>query len=383
MEAHIRIFIISLVILSSTCLAQSESSAGAAVPTDSNAGVRSFPYVAQITADEVLVRSGPGTNYYDCGKLNKADRVTVVSSLLGWSRIVPPAGSFSWVSVRHLKVDAANPSVAVVTSNELPVYVGAEGRDPLHCDRVQLKLDKDDKVSLLGEPQNDYYKIAPPTGAYLWVSARYTQPLEGAEQAPPPSFTPAPDAEPPTTVVVSSALEEQKLKEFYQLQDLMDAERAKPMSEQNYAHIKGAMQAIAGNAQAGKAARYAQFALEQIARCELALEVAKAIRLQDQQLEQVRDNIAKARTKRLAEIEDLGRFAVMGVLQPFATYGPGHYRIVDESGKTVCYALPTGGVAQMNLSGFVGKKVGLIGTIEPHLQTQGAMVRFTGIELLK
>jgi hypothetical protein len=163
----------------------------------------------------------------------------------------------------------------------------------------------------------------------------------------------------------------------------MDAERVKPMSEQDYGDIKSAMQAIAGNAQAGKAARYAQFGVEQIARCELALEVDKTIRLQDEQLEQIRKNLAKARVNRLAEIQYLGRFAVMGKLQPSASYGPGHYRIVDDSGKTICYALPAAQVAQMDLSSFLGKRVGLIGSIEPHLQTEGALVRFTGIEPLQ
>ena len=49
--------------------------------------VLSFPYVAQITGDDVYVRSGPGTQHYSCGKLNKAARVKVVSRRSGWSRV--------------------------------------------------------------------------------------------------------------------------------------------------------------------------------------------------------------------------------------------------------------------------------------------------------
>ena len=45
----------------------------------------------------------------------------------------------------------------------------------------------------------------------------------------------------------------------------------------------------------------------------------------------------------------------------------------------VCYALPTGAASQMDLNGFVGQKVGLVGTIEPHLPTKKALVRFTAI----
>ena len=57
----------------------------------------------------------------------------------------------------------------------------------------------------------------------------------------------------------------------------------------------------------------------------------------------------------------------------------GHYRIVDESGRMLCYALPSGKTVQTDLSNLIGKKVGIVGTIQPHLPTKKAMVRFTEI----
>ncbi|HUT28864.1 MAG TPA: hypothetical protein VMX13_03645 [Sedimentisphaerales bacterium] len=379
MEARFKSFIVFyLIALTAACFAQEVSSPEPAAPADANAaGVPSFPYVAQINADDVYIRSGPGTNHYTCGKLSKADKVTVVGSLFGWSRIVPPPGSFSWIFSRYVKVEPDSPDAGIVIGNAVPVYVGAEDREPMHSDQMQLKLNKDEKVAILGPPQGEYYKIAPPTGAYLWVSTKHTQPLDSTEPMPPPSFTPVvvPGPATPNSVL----LDDTKLQQFYELQKQMDAERAKPMAEQNYANIKKSLLEIANNPQAGKAARYAEFAVQQIGRCELALEVANAVRLQDEQLAQVRRNLASARSKRLAEIQDLGRFAVIGRLQTFTTYGPGHYRIVDESGNTVCYALPTGQTAQMNLDGYIGKKVGLVGTIEPHAETVGALVRFAKI----
>ena len=68
---------------------------------------------------------------------------------------------------------------------------------------------------------------------------------------------------------------------------------------------------------------------------------------------------------------------MIGQLQTYETFGPGHYRIVDESGKMVCYVLPGDAAAQTDVSGLIGRKVGLIGTIEPHKPTAGALVRFT------
>ncbi|GAH19435.1 unnamed protein product, partial [marine sediment metagenome] len=79
--------------------------------------VLSFPYVAEITGDNVNIRSGRGTNYYGCGKLNKGDRVKVVNHLLGWSCIVPPTGSFSWISTQYIGIDPDKPTVGIVTGD--------------------------------------------------------------------------------------------------------------------------------------------------------------------------------------------------------------------------------------------------------------------------
>jgi len=58
------------------------------------------------------------------------------------------------------------------------------------------------------------------------------------------------------------------------------------------------------------------------------------------------------------------------------TYGPEHYRIVDESDMTICTAFPSDQASGKNFDSLIGKKVGLIGKIEPYKETAGALVRF-------
>ena len=74
MQAHINtLVLICLVSLVSVGFAQ-----GAATEKSAPAGeaaVPSFPYIAEITGDNVNIRSGPGTNYYICGQLSKTDKV--------------------------------------------------------------------------------------------------------------------------------------------------------------------------------------------------------------------------------------------------------------------------------------------------------------------
>ena len=120
---------------------------------------------------------------------------------------------------------------------------------------------------------------------------------------------------------------------------------------------------------------------------ELAQQVAGELELQDKQFQKAGQRIEKALAARLTQVEDLGRFAVIGKLQTSNVYDSEgelkYYRIIDDSGNTSCYALPDGAARDIDLSKFVGRKVGLVGTIEPHRQTKGALVRFTEIAGLK
>lgn len=378
MQSYIKLF--AIVIL--TCLVSVGFAQEAATPTSGTdeAGIPAFPYMAEITGDNVYVRSGPGTNFYYCGKLNKGDKVKVIGKQFSWARVVPPASSFSWISIQYVSIDPDNATVGSVTGDRVRVYAGSDFRKTLHSMTLQGKLDKGDKVKLLGEQIDDYYKIVPPSFAYLWVSINFTKPLKQVIEVTPTLEQPIikPTTE-PNEVVPEPVSPETVLEKYRALKERFDTERAKPIDQQNYADIKEALIKIAGDKTADKVARYAEFVLKQIKDFELVLEVSKAVRLQNEQLQKIRERIDKARATRLAAFEDLGRFAVVGQLQTFTTYGPGHYRIVDESGKTICYALPADQVSTMSLDRLIGRKVGLLGTIEPHRQTAGALVQFTEI----
>lgn len=362
-----------------------------AAAADANqAAAIAFPYVAQITGNSVNIRSGPGTNYYPCGKLNKTDRVIVVGTKFSWSQIVPPQGSFSWISKEYVSTDANNPTTGTVTGDNVRVYAGAEDLKPMHSTSLQLKHNKTERVRLLGEEKDGYYKIAPPEGAYLWVLSQYTKPLgavgeiEVTIEEPEPAVERGEDR---PSVVTTGPAQPEILKEYYVLQKQFETERAKPIRQQNYEGIKKAIGEIAANKQAGNAARYAEYTLGQIKRCELAQQVAGELELQDKQLQRAGRRIEKALAAKLTQIEDLGRFAIIGKFQTSNVYDSEgelkYYRIIDDSGNTSCYVLPGGTARDIDLSKFVGRKVGLIGTIEPHQQTSGALVRFTEIAELK
>jgi uncharacterized protein YgiM (DUF1202 family) len=387
------LIIIATLIIASTGLAQRSTSprSGPAIPVPSEPNITntpSYPYDALITGDRVKIRSGPGTNFYHCGFLNKGDRVTVVSRQFSWSRIVPPAGTFSWISEQYIKIDPANPGFGIVTGNSVRVYAGSDYQKAMYSTTKQGLLDKDEKVKLLGEQADGYYKIAPPSFAYLWVSTEYTKAVPRLAQTSTPTTTVEPLPQGPNDtnavtvepVVPSPTVEPQPeslLTKYRALQKLVEEERKKPMTEQDYTQLKKALSEIANNKEAGRVVRYAEFVLGQIEGYELALAVSKQVKLQNEQLAKAATGIEKARESKLAEVKNFGRYAVTGIFQTYATFGPGHYRIVDSSGKMICYAMPDGAITRMDLKRFVGKKVGLVGTIEPHLATKKALVRFS------
>jgi uncharacterized protein YgiM (DUF1202 family) len=404
MEFHInlskdkgKITSVILVLVILTVLASTISVRGAATRSGRVAPVRSattttppFPYIAEITGDNVNIRSGRGTNYYSCGKLNKGDRVKVVNHQFGWSCIAPPAGSFSWISKQYIGIDPDKPTEGIVTGDGVRVYVGSESIKPIRSTIWQRKLNWGDKVELLGEVKDNYHKIAPPKGVYRWVSTQYTKPVVTAKEVKPPIVKPpiTKDAPPitkvvrPKVVVRPDISAEEALKKYYALKTLIEAERVKPIAQQNYANIKKTLTEITESKKAGKAARYAKSALKLVERYEWAFKAEKYVRDQEADLQKILEGIDKSRTIRLAEeVKNLGRFAVIGQFQTFVTYGPGHYRIVDDSDKTICYALPTSSASKMDLSKLVGRKVGLIGEIQPHPETSGAVVRFNAVEL--
>lgn len=407
MESCLRFsVIVSLTLLIAPAFCK-QPAKGAAEPTEASAADANFPpmpFMAEITSDDTLIRSGAGTNYYDCGKLRKGDKVKVVGSRYSWLQIVPPAGSFAWISKQYVQVEPSNSSAGTVIGEGVRVYAGSNDVQPMHSTSLLVKLNKGDTVSLLGEEKDGYYKIAPSEGAYLWVSSQNAkaiaslvapaQPATSFNTPPPPPFptitapnTPSPNelAAPKGQIVPEDA---EKTKEVLDLKEKVDALKAKPVEQQDWTEIKKSLMEIAANKQTPIAAKNAQALLKTIARCELAKEVAEATKAQDEQFGKSQKQIEEARASKLAEFDaqDQSKFAIIGVLKGSSIFAeaPGvkYYRVVDNEDRTICYARPEGDAVNIDMSGFIGKKVGLVGTIDPNIELGGALVKFTNVVAL-
>lgn len=345
-------------------------------------GTANESYVAEVIGNDVFIRSGPGTQFYQCGKLYAGDRVQVVKSQQGWSAIVPPPGCFSWISMQYVSITLQNPTMGVVTGDNVGVYTGSDTEEAKYSTSKQAVLGRGQTVKLLGEEKDDYYKIAPPQGACLWVSGQFLQSVEKP-------LAKAPASEPaakPTTVKKPgdpNAATLTGLDLYYALSDKVKAEHNKPLAEQNYTDAKKKLAELAASKDGSRAARYADFTLKQVERFELAAKVGKELEQQNKQLLQTTEKIDEARATKLAQVPDRSKFAIMGTLETSSVYaGTGQtkrYRVLDETGKTICYVTPTGAAVNADYSKLIGHKVGLVGKIEAHEATARAFIEFTEI----
>lgn len=346
------------------------------------------PYVAEVVGNDVFIRSGPGTNFYQCGKLYAGDRVQVISTQQGWSCILPPAGCFSWVSMQYVSINLDNPTMGIITGDNVGVYAGSDFVLPMHSTTKQVVLNRGQTVKLLGEEKDDYYKIAPPQGAYLWVSTQFLQstaptPERTVVKPTDPNAIPeavkGPDGKP---VQQDPNLPKTDLELYYALAEQIKAMQTKPAAERNYAEIKTKLTALAAKKDSGRAARYADYTLKQVERFELADRSAKELELQRKERLKTVEKIDEARAAKLAQIPDFSKFAAMGKLERSSVYDGGpikRYRLIDEMGKTIAYVTPVGATAVAESEKLVGHKVGLVGKIEPHEASARAFIEYTEI----
>ena len=109
----------------------------------------SFPWEGEITAANVYVRSGAGSNWYPTMKVNTGDHVLVLGEKFGWYQIAPPAGSFSYVDIASID---RKPGAKIVLSKGATVEIDGEA--------------------------DGFYRIKPPAGAALYLSKQYAKPIE-------------------------------------------------------------------------------------------------------------------------------------------------------------------------------------------------------------
>jgi uncharacterized protein YgiM (DUF1202 family) len=372
-----------------------------------------FPYIAEVIGTEVYVRSGAGTAYYHCGKLNAPQRVTVVASEANnWFKILPPPGSFSWISKNYVKVDAAQPTKGTVTGDAVRVWAGSDFVEPMRSSSMQTKLNQGAVLDILGNPagEGDYYKIAPPAGAFLYVSGESLKPIlpevknlgpakDVAKVESPKTLaevtvdvnSPAqPPMDPDKPIVAPRpAMEQVWLKECYAISAKLDEEVKKPAPEQKYDDYKKTLEPILADPNsAGIAIKYAEYLAGRIKRYETAIVTGDQLRQQEEKMADVRKQIDEARKAQLEKIaKQYEQYVMTGILKPSYVYSGSvtqkRYLLTNEQGRVIAYVVLGDATAEAAVENLFNKKVGLIGRVINSPKELITLVSASKIEELK
>lgn len=319
-------------------------------------------YWLRVTAERVNLRSHADLNSRIVGRVGLDDVLEGCGAHQdGWHRIVPPRGVFSLVATQYIeRVGDDRGLVKVDTSLRVRVGSDIQPRDPLRSE-VQTRLRRDAEVRILGRLDDEWLKIAPPDGVYVYISADYVEQisadradrLRAARAAPAASGQPPSPATRPTKQPDLSGPWGERLA---QVLLRVSAEEKKPPADQSWDALADELRPIAGQRQEPQVARLAAAWLEKIDRQIEQHAVARATGQTTRQAEQGRVS---------NEREQRPRFDARGVLRPSFALPPGpyglRYKLQDPSTHEVTAYIEFPTELGLDIPACVGKYVGLCG----------------------
>jgi SH3-like domain-containing protein len=390
-----------------------------------------FQFQGVINANAVYIRSGPGEGYYPTDKIDKDTPVTVVGIKFDWLKIEPPAGSFCYVAKAFVE-KRGDGTVGRVTKPDINVRAGSNV-NPTMRTTVQTKLNVGQDVQILGEV-DEYFKIKPPEGAYLYVNKQFVDPVKvlqtgntpaapapiapvahpvantGSAPAPAPTVTPIPPqpmiggvpvaaipstmpatgqvaiAVPPTTMpAVAVAPQINTEEQFGKLETEFSEMNAKPVKEQTPDELARKYEAIAkADGLSDTLKRVVQIRIATLkARGEEKAQLADVDRIEKEAADKQKALIAEQQELQ----ENLAKtnvviFAAVGTVQPSSLQlggGGTLYRLTDPAnGRTVVYVRSN----DSKLGDMIGQFVGVKGDAANDPQLPLRMITPTDIEVV-
>jgi uncharacterized protein YgiM (DUF1202 family) len=377
-----------------------------------------YQFEGAVNAGAVFVRSGPGEGYYATQKLDKGATVTVVGIKFDWLKIVPPDGSYSYVG--SVFVDrSGDGSVGRINRNDVNVRAGSL----LNAMKttVQSRLNAGDEVQIIGK-EDEYLKIKPPEGAYLYVNKQFVDPVRaiGGDNTPAPLMTETPTTQPaplaaaaplapaaavkpvapsidvaaaPTTqpaqasagattqpVAAAPAPTAEDLFGKYEAE--FDTTSKQPLADQNIAQLTTEYQSIAKadglSDTLHEVVRFRIATLQARADSQAKLLEARKLEAQSAQKELALQAEQQELNERLKS-EDVEIYTAVGTLQPSSLQLGGSllYRLTDPAtGRTVIYIR----TADEKVAGLMGQFVGVKGDANTDPQLSLKVVEPTAID---
>ena len=378
-------------------------------------------YLGEIAGDDVYIRSGPAQVYYPVGKLHKSDKVIVLKEMFGWAQIEPTPQCFSYIAKEFVLINpkptptnpamnrgdrtplpkiqqdqptpttpkpssspeiklktapktpsikSPQPVIGIVTADHVRVRAGSLLVPPANADEVQIKLNKADTVTIIGQRDN-YYKIVSPPKCYFWVSLNYIK-REGSVT---PLLLAAYRSRATRTLSNAKTPSESDSSLFagsdrnaYQTAaQMLKDQMEKPLGQRNFKPIRFIIADLLETASSDAAEKSAQSLSRLVNRQELVQDTWKRSQLQDQQLkitlaridDMVQKLVATERPPHMAPEETV----VKGRLAPSSIFTAKNenqrFLVLDDKERIIYYAISAR--QTIDLNNWTGKRLSIIG----------------------
>jgi hypothetical protein len=336
------------------------------------------PYWLRVTGEPVNVRSRADVNSRIVGKVHRDDILRGVGREFDWYRIAPPAGVFSLVSAKYIMRQSDTRGVVKIQSGSLRIRVGSQvvKVDPLKSE-VQTRLQNGTQVEIIGE-QDDWLKIVPPGGVYMYISADFVERVSDEVAARLKPAVVAPTSRPSPAAKLASATEPAKRERpelsgkwgqrLRLVEGAIQSEKRKPLLDQEWTKSLVQLRPIAAQRDEPMVGRLASKWIERLEKAvsnQGALRAARRIAKRDArdrtQFEREQERLAKAR----AAWSSRPAFDARGQLRPsFALRAEGRglrYKLLDPITRKVAAYLDFPSDGKFSPEKYIGKYVGILG----------------------
>lgn len=124
-------------------------------------------YTAEVTADSVNVRSGPGENFEILRKMNSGEPVLIVDKKLDWFKIELPRNAKAFIHSEFVTTKSL--IFGLINAENVNVRAGRGTNF-----NIIGQLNKDDQVEIL-ERSQDWYHVFPYKNCFAWINEKYVK----------------------------------------------------------------------------------------------------------------------------------------------------------------------------------------------------------------
>lgn len=363
-------------------LATASAGAQPDTPAHDGAGVT----VGTVTGQDVYIRSDHTVNAYPCAKISAPDTVDIIGQDGDWLQILPPPGLvFSVISKDYVDLPPGE-RIGTVTGDVVRVYAGSDEWDLAGLAGhyvIQGHLNTGDTVVVIGEGV-DYYEIAPPGGAFVWISSQFVRigDAPADETATDTDDAEQEDAQGPAALTEAG-------RQFQLVGQSLLQELRKPRSQQDLRGLLAEYQAIdvpAGSVLSIAIDRRVAYLQDLIELQDEAAEVERMAALSRARRTDFQRRAHDADGQQPVAPQPLGsEFTAWGVLSPSGVYsgGPAPRRYLlrnPDTRRITAYARSVDG--EVDLSDYEGRLIGVFGRATYEADTGLNVVDVVRVEFL-